>query len=259
MRTNIVAALALGLVAVPAVVGAQTTPTPFGQDPLLYTLSFTEEFDSFRTSIWNDHIWYESSNPTRNYTVEGGVLKIWPQKDKRQKFFNRTIDTDGKFYQTYGYIEVEMKLPVGRGVWSGFWIFNHDVPAHPALRPEVDVAEAYPGAGSASGWSDSNYHPIAYSTTVWRDAIDQAGTTTVRPGVDLSRGFHKYGMKWEANRQSFFYDGKLVYTLDVAMNDPMYLIFNLWFGGPAGQPDRSTPTGKTNSLEVNYVRTWRFK
>ncbi len=234
-------------------------PAPFGQPAANYELTFADEFNNFDTRIWNDHMWYETASPTRNYTVERGLLKVWPQRDASGRFVNRSIDTDGKFYQTYGYIEVELRLPVGKGVWSGFWMLNHDLPAYPERRPEVDSTEAYPGAGYASGWSDTSYHPIAYSSTVWRDAIDQAGTVTVQPGVDLSRAFHKYGMKWEGNRQTFYYDGVQVFTLDVAMPDPMYLIFNLWFGGPAGEPDSTTPTGKSNALEVNYVRTWKFK
>jgi hypothetical protein len=80
-----------------------STMSPFGQAATAYTLSFSEEFNSgFNTARWNDHIWYETSNATKNYTVENGALKIWPQRDASGKFFNRTIDTDGKYYQTYG-------------------------------------------------------------------------------------------------------------------------------------------------------------
>jgi len=94
---------------------ASSAPTPYGQDANLYTLSFNDEFDSFNSNVWNDHIWYESANATKNFTVENGALKIWPQRDASGKFFNRTIDTDGKYYQTYGYFEVEAKLPKGKG------------------------------------------------------------------------------------------------------------------------------------------------
>jgi beta-glucanase (GH16 family) len=239
---------------------AAPPPVPYGQPADAYVFSFADEFSGrLNGSIWTDHLWYEADNKTSNYSVENGVLKIWPQRDKRNKYFNRSINSDGKFYQQYGYIEVEMKLPRGKGVWAGFWMLNHDIAAYPDKRPEVDVSEAYPGAGPNSGWSDAGYRPIAYSSTVWRDSIDQAGSVKVQPGADLSAGFHKYGFKWEANRQSFYYDGQLVYQLDVTMPDPMYLIFNLWFGGPAGEPDSSTPTGKSNALEINYVRSWKFK
>jgi beta-glucanase (GH16 family) len=229
--------------------------TPFGQDASAYTLTFSDEFDSnLNTGVWNDAIWYESSNATKNYTVENGALKIWPQRDANGNFFNRTIDTDGKYYQTYGYFEIEAKLGVGMGTWPAFWLFNHIG----SRRPEIDVMEAYAGGGPNSGWSDSNLHPTAYAATIWSDGGVLAGTKTLQT-TDLSAGFHKYAVKWEPNKQTFYFDGQPFYVLNVSMGDPMYLMLDLWFGSASGSPDNSTPTGKTNSYEVNYIRAWQFK
>jgi beta-glucanase (GH16 family) len=233
---------------------AASAPSPFGQDAAAYTLSLSEEFDSFNTSRWNDKIWYEPGSVTKNYTVENGALKIWPQRDAAGKFFNRTLDTDGKYYQTYGYFEVEAKLPVGKGTWPAFWLFNHI----DNRRPEIDVMEAYAGGGPASGWSDSQLHPTAYAPTIWKDAGVLGGTRTFQT-PDLSAGFHKYAVKWEPNKQTFYFDGKEVYSADVKMSDPMYIMLDLWYGSVSGNADDSTPQGKDNSYEVNYVRAWKFK
>ncbi|MDB5840584.1 MAG: hypothetical protein JWQ23_2536 [Herminiimonas sp.] len=232
---------------------APESMTPYGQTAANYTLSFSEEFDSFNTSRWNDKIWYETGNATKNYTVENGALKIWPQRDASGKFFNRTIDTDGKYYQTYGYFEIEAKLPIGKGTWPAFWLFNHI----DNRRPEIDVMEAYAGGGPSSGWSDANMHPTAYAPTVWKDQSVLAGTKTIQT-TDLSAGFHKYAVKWEPNKQTFYFDGKEVYSVDVSMGDKMYLMLDLWYGSASGQADDSTPQGKSNSYEVNYVRAWKF-
>jgi hypothetical protein len=43
------------------------------------------------------------------------------------------------------------------------------------------------------------------------------------------------------------------------MGDPMYIMLDLWYGSASGQADNSTPQGKGNSYEVNYVRAWKFK
>ncbi|MDF3036786.1 MAG: glycoside hydrolase family 16 protein [Paucimonas sp.] len=221
----------------------------------MYTLSFNDEFDTFNTSRWNDKIWYETAPDTKNYTVEDGKLKIWPQKDSTGKFFNRTIDTDGKYYQTYGYFEVEAKLPIGKGTWPAFWLFNHIG----ARRPEIDVMETY--AGGAAPWGtiiNGQPHPTMYAVTVWKDQTVQAGMKKI-PTVDLSAGFHKYAVKWEPNKQTFYFDGREVYSLNVTMPDPMYLMLDLWYGSASGQPDNTTPQGKSNSYEVNYIRAWKFK
>jgi len=234
-----------------------TKPTPFGQNASAYELTFADEFNSFNTSVWNDHIWYETSNPTKNYTVEDGKLKIWPQRDASGKFFNRTIDTDGKYYQTYGYFEIEAKLPVGKGTWPAFWLFNHIGDR----RPEMDVMEAYAGGAAPWGFNDSNgiAHPQAYAPTVWKGPNELVGTRQYDTGMDLSAGFHKYAVKWEPNKQTYYFDGKEVLVLNTTFSDPMYLMLDLWYGSASGTPDNSTPQGKTNSFEVNYIRAWRFK
>ncbi len=252
--------------------GAQTSPivaegadrgdkTPFGQDANQYTLTFAEEFDgnSLNRSLWNDTIWYEQPNSTTNYAVEDGKLKIWPQRDASGNFFNRTIDTDGKYYQTYGYFEIEAKLPAGKGTWPAFWLFNHI----DERRPEMDVMEAYAGGAAPWGFTDEQgvRRPQAYAPTVWKGDREgqQVGMRQYDTGMDLSTTFNKYAVKWEANKQTYYFNGKEVLTLEVAMGDPMYMMLDLWFGSASGQPDDSTPQGKDNSYEIKYLRAWQFK
>ncbi|TFW00454.1 glycoside hydrolase family 16 protein [Oxalobacteraceae bacterium OM1] len=242
--------------AVAAPVAAE--PAPFGQDAGGYKLTFNEEFDIFNSGIWNDHIWYQGSNATKNYTVENGSLKIWPQRDANGNFFDRTIDTDGKYTQTYGYFEMEAKLPVGKGTWPAFWLFNHIG----ERRPEMDIMEAYAGG---NGWGNTDAqgiaHPTAFAPTIWIGDYEghQAGTKMTQVGIDLSADFHKYAVKWEPNKQTYYFDGKEIYSVNVAMTDPMYIMLDLWFGSASGTPDDSTPQGKNNAYEVKYVRAWQFK
>ena len=234
-----------------------TLKAPYGQKASDYVLTFSEEFDTFNTNVWNDHIWYETPNPTKNYTVENGKLKIWPQRDASGKFFNRTLDTDGKFEQRYGYFEMEAKLPRGKGTWPAFWLF-----AHPGnRRPEIDIMEAYAGGIEPWGYTDDSgvSRPTAYGATVWLDEGLSAGSRQYDAGKDLSAKFHKYAAKWEPGRVTFYLDGKETYFVEAAMTDPMYILVDLWFGSDSGEPDDSTPTGKRNSFEVNYIRAWQFK
>jgi hypothetical protein len=255
---------------VPPATGSGPGPTPpptngnvapFGQDPAHYTSTFSEEFGSgLDSGLWNDAIFYQGSNATKNYAVDNGVLKIWPQRDGSGNFFDRTIDTDGKYYQTYGYFEMEAKLPYGRGTWPAFWLLNHDAPD--PYRPEIDILEAYAGGGPDSGWSDGNLRPTAYASTVWPQGIKggpAAGSKAFQNLGDLSAGFHKYGAKWEPNRISFYFDGKEMYSVDVSMPNRMYIMLDLWFGSASGAADDSTPQGQSNAFEVNYVRAWSLK
>jgi beta-glucanase (GH16 family) len=233
---------------------------PYGQNPAHYRLTFAEEFegDELNYRIWNDREWYDPIFPTMNYSVEEGMLKIWPQRDSSGNFFKRVINTDGKFYQKYGYFETEAKLPWGKGVWAGFWLYNHD--HKESFRPEIDIVEVYPGGGPDSGWSGRNLRPTAYGITIWTGEPEvQGGFKMLQDIGDLSAKFHKYAVKWEPHKQTFYFDGKEVYSAEVSMPDRMYLLVDLMFGSASGDPDHTTPTGKKNSFEIKYVRAWQFK
>jgi beta-glucanase (GH16 family) len=230
---------------------------PFGQNAADYVLTFAEEFDDLDHARWKEHIWYERPHPMKNFTVEGGMLKIWPQRDASGKFFNRTLNTDGTYTQRYGYFEIEAKLPRGKGTWPAFWLL-----ARPdKRRPEIDIMEAYAGGVAPWGYIDSSgvSRPTAYGMTVWRDEGASAGTLQYDAARDLSAKFHKYAVKWEPHRQTFYFDGKQVFSIEAEMQDPMFILLDLWFGSSSGEPDASTPEGKANSFEVSYVRAWQFR
>lgn len=226
--------------------------SPAGQDSKAWTLTFHDEFDgsALDTSVWNDHVWYSPSDPVINYKVEGGRLKIWPDSG----FVNRTLDTDGKYYQTYGFFEAEAKLPYGKGCWPAFWLYNHDTDGQ---RPEIDIMEAYSGGGPASGWSDSLLHPTQYGATIWEGPEGVMTGSEKTGGVDLSAAFHRYGAKWTDTDVTFYFDGKQFAKFDVNMPNRMYLLLDLWFGSASGKADSTTPTGPGNAYEVNYVRAWK--
>jgi beta-glucanase (GH16 family) len=153
---------------------------------------------------------------------------------------------------------MEAKLPKGKGTWPAFWLFNHIG----SRRPEMDIMEAYAG-GEGWGFNDASgvAIPTAFASTVWKGDYEgqQVGFKMVQSGVDLSSTWHKYAVKWEPNKQTYYFDGKEILVVNQTMTDPMYIMLDLWYGSAAGTPDNSTPQGKTNSYEINYVRAWKFK
>ena len=248
-----------------------TTAGPVGQTASAWSLTFSDEFNttSLNSTKWTDHLWYSTSDPTINYSVESGSLLEWPAAG----FVDRHITTDGKFSQTYGYYEIEAKLPYGKGPWPAFWLYAHPcntTGTTDKCRPEIDIMEAYPGGGVNSGWSDSSLHPTNYGMTVHEANADYSFHEVPvaiklsdygMAGLDLSSAFHKYGVKWEADGITFYFDGKQVGSkwMDTAhyFNQPMYVLLSLQLGSASGSPDSTTPTGKTNAFNVNYVRVWK--
>jgi beta-glucanase (GH16 family) len=233
-----------------------STDAPAGQDAASYQLTFNESFDkALDTGVWNTGR-TGGGSATTNFRTSDGALQIWPERGADGNFFNRTIDTEGHFSQQYGYFEIEAKLPKGQGVWPAFWLFNQIG----ERRPEIDIMEAY--ASGEAPWSAPGAGGVPsatmYAPVVWHTAGDRAGYNKIAT-PDLAEGFHKYGVKWEPNRITFYFDGKEGYSIDASLSDPMYIIVDLWFGSASGSPDASTPTGASNSFTVNYVKAWQFR
>lgn len=241
---------------------------PVGRPSSAYPyLTFREEFDgtTYDTTKWNNHLWYLADNGKANIKVENSTLYMWPALPfaSGTTDYNATLDTDGKFYQKYGYFECRAKLPIGRGCWPAFWLYNHDLTG---LRPEIDIFEAYSG-GNTSGndWADASLHPIRYAATVWgKDSMMHGSfnSATVFGYVDLSETWHVYGVHWERNQITFYFDGNAVGTLAYSeasnhLDMRMYILIDLWLGSISGQANTDeTPTGQTNSLMVDYIRAW---
>jgi beta-glucanase (GH16 family) len=238
-----------------ALATAEASAGPFGHNAADYALTYIEDFETgLDNNSWTDHSSLESPNSTINYAVENGALKIWPQRDKTGQFFNRSITTDGKFSQTYGYFEIDAKLPKGVGTAPMFALFNHI----DNKRPEIDIMKASPGAGKSWGQAGANgvLAPISFGSAVYTDANSLAWSQAVAT-TDLSASFHKYGLKWESNKLSFYFDGKLVYSDNIDISSPMFLTLNLWLGGLAGTPTQLTPEGKANAYEIRYAKAWK--
>jgi beta-glucanase (GH16 family) len=234
---------------------AKASSGPYGQNASDYALTYIDDFETgLDINSWSDHTSSESSNKTVNYAVENGVLKIWPQRDTTGQFFNRSITSDGHFSQAYGYFEIDAKLPKGIGTSPMFSLFNHINDA----RPEIDIMKAAPGAGKAWGAPGKNgvLAPVSFGSAIYSDANNLAWNNAVATN-DLSASFHKYGLKWESSKLSFYFDGNLVYSDTINMSTPMFLSLNLWFGGISGAPTQLTPEGKSNAYEIRYVKAWK--
>jgi beta-glucanase (GH16 family) len=229
---------------------------PFGQDPAGYTLTFLDDFNGeVNRTVWNTQR-HETSNTVQNFATRNGILKIWPARGIHGRFFFRTFDTEGRFAQRYGYFEIEAKMPKGQGVWPAFWLHTRVG----GVYLEIDVMEVF--SGGIPPWSKSGPDgvPIAvmYAPAVWTAPKTKAGFAKV-PTPDLTADFHRYAAKWEPGRITFYFDGREVYSVNATIAEPMYILVDLKYGSASGDPDETTPTGESNSFEVNYVKAWQFK
>jgi beta-glucanase (GH16 family) len=194
--------------------------------------------------------WYINSNygPTRGvtpWTVNNGVLTITATPTpaslsgavNNYSYISGELNTYHSFSQTYGYFEMRAELPAGQAFWPAFWLLPEDG----SWPPELDIMEAL------------SQDPNVLATTSHSNA---AGTEAQYSGVaNMTTGYHTYGMDWEPDYITWFFDGKPVYQIATPadMNKPMYIIANLAVGGSwAGSPDGVSSA----QMNIDYIRAY---
>lgn len=147
--------------------------------------------------------------------------------------------------QKYGYFEMTAKLPTGGGLGGAFWL----LPSSGAWPPELDVMESQ---GENPNSVTQTMHD-GTSSNVSNDQIvaNVSGTQT---------GFHTYGMDWEADRTTFYVDGKATgsYATPASMQQPMYAIVSTNASPPGSQNWHATvaPGTPATSMQVKNVSAY---
>jgi beta-glucanase (GH16 family) len=186
------------------------------------------------------------------FTIDDGGLTIaaW-EADARlraklgatdARYLSGMLMTAGSFRQTYGYFEINAKMPAGKGLWPAFWL----LPSGGRWPPEIDVLEVFgqdPGTLYVSVHSAETGHHV--------------GTTKTVPVPDTSLDFHRFGVLWTAGSLIWYFDGCPVAELPTPadLHGPMYLLLNLAVGGTwPGYPDEHTHFPA--KFQVKYVRAF---
>lgn len=236
------------------VAGSAQAEPPKGKT---YTLTFSDEFDGVKLNPYKWHTTYphnRRTTPTNNEkqwyvddaaVVKGGMLQLVAKKSKLQvyPYTSGMVASWGLFDQQYGYFESRMKLPKGKGLWSGFWL----MPGNLTWPPEIDIAE-YLG--------DDAHSRTMHMTNHYKVDNKMAFQAGKHVDVDYSQAFHVYGLLWEPNKLTWYIDGMPRFTSTQGLPQmPMYLIANLAVGGNwPGDPDRKTRFPAT--MLVDYIRVY---
>jgi beta-glucanase (GH16 family) len=107
------------------------------------------------------------------------------------------LQTKGLYGFRYGTMAAWIKMPSEPGYWPAFWALNGDQTGSESLTGEIDVAEVYtPRKGT-----HANAHVWDGSREKW-DTPDRESMTD----VDLTKRFHKYSVKIQPGKLTFFFD-----------------------------------------------------
>lgn len=191
--------------------------------------------------------WYTPSQ----LKVSNGVLHvtaddrpIWGKdangNPRRYGYRSGNATTAKRFSFTYGYVQFEARLPVGKGLWPAVWM----LPTTQRPAPEIDILEAN---NRVQGEVFHIFHGHAGDGIGMLPAASELGI----------HGWHTYGLDWKPGSLTFYLDGvkRLVVTQAVP-DQPMYLLATLAVGGDfPGPPPPSTKFPV--SLDVRRLRVWQ--
>jgi beta-glucanase (GH16 family) len=246
--------------------------TPRRDIPAASQLLFDDEFDGnqldltkwYRCLPWCDeNVGYSYGPPydlewywKNNVSVSNGMLHLTAKKQHEQGsdytsgiiITGPSPTTPARFTFQYGYMEMGAQFPPGKGMWPAFWL----LPVDGTWPPELDAMEWQGGTAT-----------IDYATIHWgvqRHGHHRSSGTAFDTGADLSAGFHTYGLDWQADHVTWYFDGQPIKTFKKIKDiphKPMYILVDLAIGGWISFPDKTTHFPAT--MLVDYVRVWPQK
>lgn len=208
-------------------------PAPAAEPPAVprgYSLTWADEFDA---PAVDTNEWTHRTGKIRPFcigkpeyvSIEGGAMKILCARDGENPTGGGLIT---KRRHRYGYFEARAKMDGGPGfhesMWTT-WLGSMEAFADPAQagpwreRPkiEIDCFEHYGTHGPRE---------FSYGIIEWFPAKGGVSRDLHEIAGDLARDFHVYGFEFQPDYCNFFFDGKLIRSVDVRglpQND-----FHIW-------------------------------
>jgi beta-glucanase (GH16 family) len=138
------------------------------------------------------------------------------------------ITTAQSFAQTYGYFEIDAKLPSGQGLWPAFWMLPTN-----GYTAELDDFEIV-----------NNTNTI-FSTVHGTTNGSWGSNSQAFPSPDLSASFNVFGFNWTPTTVTYYLNGVEYGSAPTpqSMDSPMFMLLNLAVGGNGswpGAPNSST-------------------
>ena len=186
---------------------------------------FRDDFDTLNRGLWDDHIWYDccpSVSWTGFQTAESGGLHLRTSRSfigsggspyPIQHSHDPELGQDVPVRLLRGTHEVVRRARRLAGILADS--YRHATnPAWPSVNPICSqlgepVSHCY--AGELDVFEGQGSEPQAFYGTIHRNSCgcysigDQQNGNNWQPaGVDLTAGFHSYGMLWTATQVSWY-------------------------------------------------------
>jgi len=204
----------------------------------------------------NESQWYRPEN----VKIENNNLVIISEKENYsgKNYTSARIRTIKKGDWKYGRLELRIKFPVGRGIWSAIWMLPTDnVYGGWAASGEIDIIEHL-------GNEINRVHGTLHYGGSWPENTHTGAPFTLTKDK-FTDDFHLFALEWEEGIIKWFVDDSLYQTqtswysangnFPAPFDQQFYLLINIAVGGNwPGSPNPSTSFPQ--KLEVDYVRVY---
>lgn len=176
------------------------------------------------------------------------------------------INTRNKIEFQYGYIEILMKFPQGKGLWPAFWALGKDN-KWPNCG-EIDIMEWV-------GWNDKFIYGTLHGPNYYGGHPYSSGPLNIL-NKSLYNEYHKYSIEWKPDIIKWYIDDILYFTATknhlvninkkykwVFNNKYFYLILNMAVGGDFGGAFINSKNyiyhnlSNYNELNIKYIRIYK--
>lgn len=189
-----------------------------------------------------------------NVQVKSGSLQITMRREDRaglpagyHTYTSGAVKS--KTRVLYGFFEARCRAMNSHGS-SAFWFYD----ITPDWWTEIDVFEI---GGAAPGEMRADHTTLHVWHTPTTKTHWAKGETWTTP-APLAEAFHVYGLDWERDRITYYFDGKIIRTLpNTDWHQPLFLNFDSetmpdWFGLPL---DSELPS----TFSIDWIRAWQKK
>jgi len=218
-----------------------------------YTLAWSEEFDGDKLDadkwVYRTDSKHLSTQKPENVSVKDGVLRVALKKEKvgGKDYTGGGIISVPVF--KYGYYEARIKMPVGAGWHTAFWLSKHDGSG----TTDPQLAEQ----GVIIAQNESINH-LSYSLKLDKYSEPPMTFGFFRAATpDLSADFHVFGAEFTPATAKYYLDGKLVQTIDAT--EVNHSEVNIWFSTIAshmGLTAKVDDAALPQETQCDYVRVY---
>jgi beta-glucanase (GH16 family) len=278
--------LALGLAACLVRAGPTAAAAPLAKSPdgRPLTLTFSDDFNSFRRWSNGKGVWRTTFRDGKSDDQYGlrtlkwnKELELYVDPDMRAYGQEKAPALGLNPFRTQdGVLEISARPapPELDGRLGGFRYISGLISSQPTFSQTYGYFEMRAKLPRGKGvWPAFWMLPADLDWPPEIDIMESVGDpsavyVTAHSKVDKTPGqkvtvspdaFHTYAVSWDPRQLIWFVDGKEVkrQPTPADMNKPMYMLANIALGGDwAGTPDASTPFPAR--MSIDYIRAYRF-